>query len=120
MAHGAVDAARSAMRTLGIRLHTVSDPRSARYRWQLTAANGRVIAMSQTTFDAPAGALSAFEAVCEAAGTLGVVVTHPAGRLGWTWLASDETGDVVACSARTYERRATCQRSYEQFLRTLG
>jgi uncharacterized protein YegP (UPF0339 family) len=120
MSHGAADASRPALRTLRIRLHTISDPRSAKYRWQLTAANGRVIAMSGVTFDDPAAALSAFKTVSEAAEALNVVVTHPAGRLGWEWLASDEHGAAVASSARTYERRATCQRSYEQFLRALG
>jgi uncharacterized protein YegP (UPF0339 family) len=120
MSHGAGNASRSAMHTLGIRLHTISDSRSGKYRWQLTAANGRVIAMSGVTFGDPAVALSAFKTVSEAAETLSVVVTHPAGRLGWEWLASDVTGTAVASSARTYERRATCQRSYEQFLRALG
>lgn len=120
MSHGAADASRPAMRTLGIRLHTVSDPRSGKYRWQLTAANGRVIAMSGVTYDDPTAAVTAFQAVSEQAGSLTVVVTHPAGRLGWEWLASDPTGDPVACSARAYERRATCQRSYEQFLRALS
>jgi uncharacterized protein YegP (UPF0339 family) len=120
MSHSAANSSRPAMRTFGIRLHTVSDPRSAKYRWQLTAANGRVIAMSGGTFDEPASAVSAFEATCEVVDRLTVVVTHPAGRLGWTWLASDETGQVVASSARTYERRATCQRSYEQFLRAVS
>jgi uncharacterized protein YegP (UPF0339 family) len=100
-------------------LHTVSDPTSGRYRWHLTAANGRVIAMSALPFEAPAAARAAFHLVATIVDTLSVVVTHPAGRLGWMWIASDDAGVVVANSARTYERRATCQRSYEQFLRVL-
>lgn len=120
MSQSAADASRPAMRTQRVRLHTVSDSRSVGYRWQLTAANGRTIAVSGGPFDDPATAVRAFEATCELVDRLSVVVMHPAGRLGWTWLASDEAGTVVARSARAYERRATCQRSYEQFLHALA
>jgi len=119
MPHGASGTPRSASRTFGVRLHAVSDPASGRYRWHLTAANGRVIAVSAQPFEQPAAARAAYQVVATIVDTLSVVVTHPAGRLGWMWTASDDAGVVVASSARAYERRATCQRSYEQFLRAL-
>lgn len=88
------------------------------FGWRVVAANGRALAVSVGVFADPAASQADFD---ELVGQRDLTreVTHPQGGVGWTWLAIGLDSRALACAPRMFERRATCLRSYQQFVETL-
>lgn len=100
-----------------------------RVRWRVVAPNGRVIARSARGHATAAACRTELDTLRARIGYLRPLMGRAEGGRGWCWsLATDggsgrgttgNGGQVVAVSARTYERLESCQISYERFVRAL-
>lgn len=98
-----------------------------RVRWRVVAPNGRVIARSARGHATAAACRTELDNLRARIGHLRPLMGRAEGGRGWCWsLAIDggsgtsgNGGQIVAVSARTYERLESCQISYERFVRAL-
>lgn len=86
-----------------------------RFYWRLTARNGRVVAVSATSFGDYTSCLRDIGRLRAGLPPLLGGVQHNESGNGWVWLARDASGRAVAVSARPYERHSTCQAAYDRF-----
>ncbi|GHH60548.1 hypothetical protein GCM10018781_05420 [Kitasatospora indigofera] len=91
-----------------------------RYRWQLKASNGRLVAVSPAAFETPAEAERSFENLRAAAPELVARITHVRDGIGWIWVVPGARGLPEIRSSRPYERYATCQNAFRRFVVLLG
>ncbi|WP_405793700.1 hypothetical protein [Streptomyces sp. NBC_01506] len=85
------------------------------YHWRVVAQNGRVVAVSARSYDEYGHCRAAFETLCRDRAALVGAVQHTAEGNGWMWLLRDAAGEVVAVSARPYERHSTCRSAWQRF-----
>ncbi|WP_189130432.1 hypothetical protein [Wenjunlia tyrosinilytica] len=86
------------------------------YQWRLTAQNGRVVAVSATSFAEFDACRDAFAGTRAEAEHLTVAVLHSTVRGGgWVWGARGSQGQLRAVSSRAYERHSTCRAAFERF-----
>lgn len=90
-----------------------------RFRWQLKAQNGRLVAVSLPVHASPADAERAFADLVEAAPALVARITHVRDGLGWVWVVPGPNGAALVRSHRAYERYATCQNAFRRFVALL-
>lgn len=93
---------------------------SGRFRWQLKAPNGRVVAVSSPVYESAAEAERAFTELAAAGPTLVARITHVREGIGWIWALPGVRGNPVARSSRAYERYATCQNAFRRFVALLA
>ena len=85
------------------------------FSWQLTASNGRVIALGAKSFADESSCREGFEGLCKELESLSGGVQHASETNGWVWRLRDADGQVRAVSARAYERHSTCLAAYARF-----
>lgn len=87
-----------------------------RYRWQLKAPNGRVVAITAAQFETPADAERGFDGLRVAAADLTARITHVRDGIGWIWVVPGTRSLPEVRSSRAYERYATCQNAFRRFV----
>ena len=97
----------------GFRTERATD---GRYRWQLKAPNGRLVAVSPAAYGTPGEAEQAFESLRGSASDLVVRITHVRDGIGWIWVVPGSRGLPEIRSSRPYERYATCQNAFRRFV----
>lgn len=88
---------------------------AGRYGWRLIAPNGRVVAVSATTFGDHGSCAAAFASLCAGHADMTGGVQHTPDGNGWVWLLRDADGRAAAVSGRAYERHSTCRAAQQRF-----
>lgn len=91
-----------------------------RYRWQLKAPNGRVVAVTQAAYESVGEAERGFECLRAGAADLVARITHVRDGIGWIWVIPGSRSAPEVRSSRAYERYATCQNAFRRFVDLLG
>ncbi|MFB7613204.1 DUF1508 domain-containing protein [Kitasatospora sp. NPDC056181] len=97
----------------GFRAERASD---GRYRWQLKAPNGRVVAITPAAYRTAAEAERGFDGLRAGADGLVARITHVRDGIGWIWVVPGSRGLPEVRSSRAYERYATCQNAFRRFV----
>ncbi|MEU8514543.1 hypothetical protein AB0C76_23545 [Kitasatospora sp. NPDC048722] len=87
-----------------------------RYRWQLKAPNGRVVAITPVAFETVGEAERGFEGLRAGAAELTARITHVRDGIGWIWVVPGYRSLPEVRSSRAYERYATCQNAFRRFV----
>ncbi|MFD7833083.1 hypothetical protein [Kitasatospora sp. NPDC059803] len=87
-----------------------------RYRWQLKAPNGRVVAITAAMFETPGEAERGFDGLRVGAAELTARITHVRDGIGWIWVVPGSRSLPEVRSSRAYERYATCQNAFRRFV----
>lgn len=87
-----------------------------RYRWQLKAPNGRVVAITPALFETPGEAERGFDGLRVGAADLTARITHVRDGIGWIWVIPGSRNLPEVRSSRAYERYATCQNAFRRFV----
>ncbi|MFJ7273533.1 hypothetical protein [Kitasatospora sp. NPDC098663] len=87
-----------------------------RYRWQLKAPNGRVVAITAAMFETPGEAERGFDGLRVGAAELTARITHVRDGIGWVWVVPGSRSLPEVRSSRAYERYATCQNAFRRFV----
>ncbi|MER7671776.1 hypothetical protein ABTY61_25410 [Kitasatospora sp. NPDC096128] len=87
-----------------------------RYRWQLKAPNGRVVAITPALFETPGEAERGFDGLRVGAAELTARITHVRDGIGWVWVIPGSRSLPEVRSSRAYERYATCQNAFRRFV----
>ncbi|MBD0692412.1 DUF1508 domain-containing protein [Streptomyces sp. CBMA123] len=87
-----------------------------RYRWQLKASNGRVVAITSALFETPGEAERGFDGLRAVAAELTARITHVRDGIGWIWVIPGSRTLPEVRSSRAYERYATCQNAFRRFV----
>ncbi|MFE3875254.1 DUF1508 domain-containing protein [Kitasatospora sp. NPDC059146] len=87
-----------------------------RYRWQLKAPNGRVVAITSALFETAGEAERGFDGLRAGADGLTARITHVRDGLGWIWVVPGSRSLPEVRSSRAYERYATCQNAFRRFV----
>lgn len=106
----------------GVRWEGLQAERGAggRYRWQLKASNGRVVAISPPVYETSAEAERGFAELVAVGPVLVARITHVREGLGWVWVVPGPRGNPLVRSHRAYERYATCQSAFRRFVALLA
>ncbi|GAB7181827.1 DUF1508 domain-containing protein [Kitasatospora sp. Ki12] len=97
----------------GFRTERAAD---GRYRWQLKAPNGRVVAITPAAFETAAEAERGFDGLRTGAVELTARITHVRDGIGWVWVIPESRELPEVRSSRAYERYATCQNAFRRFV----
>ncbi|MEV0534308.1 DUF1508 domain-containing protein [Kitasatospora sp. NPDC050463] len=97
----------------GFRVERAPD---GRYRWQLKAPNGRVVAITGAAYQSAAEAERAFDGLRTGADGLVARITHVRDGIGWVWIIPGSRALPEVRSSRAYERYATCQNAFRRFV----
>ncbi|MFJ4094448.1 DUF1508 domain-containing protein [Kitasatospora sp. NPDC089913] len=87
-----------------------------RYRWQLKAPNGRVVAVTAAGYETAAEAERGFDGLRVVADGLTARITHVRDGIGWVWVVPGTRNLPEVRSSRAYERYATCQNAFRRFV----
>ncbi|MFE7559233.1 DUF1508 domain-containing protein [Kitasatospora sp. NPDC057500] len=87
-----------------------------RYRWQLKAPNGRVVAVTPAAYETAGEAERGFDGLRVAAEGLTARITHVRDGIGWIWVIPGSRALPEVRSSRAYERYATCQNAFRRFV----
>ncbi|MFD7903218.1 hypothetical protein ACFV4G_13325 [Kitasatospora sp. NPDC059747] len=87
-----------------------------RYRWQLKAPNGRVVAITPAAFETVGEAERGFDGLRAGAAELTARITHVRDGIGWIWVVPGSRSLPEVRSSRAYERYATCQNAFRRFV----
>ncbi|MFB6889137.1 hypothetical protein ACFCX4_07465 [Kitasatospora sp. NPDC056327] len=87
-----------------------------RYRWQLKAPNGRLVAVTPAAYDTAGEAERAFDGLRAVAEGLTARITHVRDGIGWIWVIPGSRTLPEVRSSRAYERYATCQNAFRRFV----
>lgn len=87
-----------------------------RYRWQLKAPNGRVVAVTPAAYDTAGEAERGFDGLRAGAEGLTARITHVRDGIGWVWVIPGSRALPEVRSSRAYERYATCQNAFRRFV----
>ncbi|MER7703332.1 DUF1508 domain-containing protein [Kitasatospora sp. NPDC097605] len=87
-----------------------------RYRWQLKAPNGRVVAVTPAAYDTAGDAERGFDGLRAVADGLTARITHVRDGIGWIWVIPGSRTLPEVRSSRAYERYATCQNAFRRFV----
>ncbi|MGW6915490.1 YegP family protein [Kitasatospora sp. NPDC054939] len=87
-----------------------------RYRWQLKAPNGRVVAVTSAGYATAGEAERGFEGLRAGAADLVARITHVRDGIGWIWVIPGSRTLPEVRSSRAYERYATCQNAFRRFV----
>ncbi|MFG1808969.1 hypothetical protein [Streptomyces sp. NPDC049040] len=90
------------------------------YEWRLKAPNGRVVAVSPAHFRTAQDAVSACAALRDDGADHLARILHEKKGIGWVWTVPGPHGRPLARSPRAYERYATCQGAFRNFIALLG
>ncbi|MGW2249543.1 hypothetical protein ACWCXH_05025 [Kitasatospora sp. NPDC001660] len=91
-----------------------------RYRWQLKAPNGRVVAVTPAAFETADEAERGFDGLRAGAGELTARISHVRDGIGWIWVVPGSRNLPEVRSSRAYERYATCQNAFRRFVALLA
>ncbi|MEU8923492.1 hypothetical protein AB0D10_21550 [Kitasatospora sp. NPDC048545] len=97
----------------GFRAERTAD---GRYRWQLKAPNGRVVAITPAAFETAGEAERCFDGLRVGAAELTARITHVRDGIGWIWVVPGSRNLPEVRSSRAYERYATCQNAFRRFV----
>ncbi|MER7579791.1 hypothetical protein [Kitasatospora sp. NPDC097691] len=97
----------------GFRAERAAD---GRYRWQLKAPNGRVVAITPAAFETAGEAERGFDGLRAGADELTARITHVRDGIGWVWVIPGSRNLPEVRSSRAYERYATCQNAFRRFV----
>ncbi|MEU9043158.1 MULTISPECIES: hypothetical protein [unclassified Kitasatospora] len=97
----------------GFRAERAAD---GRYRWQLKAPNGRVVAITPAAFETAGEAERGFDGLRVGAAELTARITHVRDGIGWVWVIPGSRNLPEVRSSRAYERYATCQNAFRRFV----
>ncbi|MFC5667394.1 YegP family protein [Kitasatospora misakiensis] len=97
----------------GFRVERAPD---GRYRWQLKAPNGRVVAVTQAAYETAGEAERGFDGLRAGAEGLTARITHVRDGIGWIWVVPGTRAIPEVRSSRAYERYATCQNAFRRFV----
>ncbi|MFE2727820.1 YegP family protein [Kitasatospora sp. NPDC059327] len=97
----------------GFRVERAPD---GRYRWQLKAPNGRVVAVSAAGYETAVEAERGFDGLRAGAEALVARITHVRDGIGWIWVVPGSRALPEVRSSRAYERYATCQNAFRRFV----
>ncbi|MFD8785079.1 hypothetical protein [Kitasatospora sp. NPDC059599] len=97
----------------GFRAERTAD---GRYRWQLKAPNGRVVAITPAAFETAGEAERCFDGLRAGAAELTARITHVRDGIGWIWVVPGARNLPEVRSSRAYERYATCQNAFRRFV----
>ncbi|MGW7446407.1 hypothetical protein [Kitasatospora sp. NPDC054795] len=97
----------------GFRAERAAD---GRYRWQLKAPNGRVVAITPAAFETAGEAERGFDGLRVVAVELTARITHVREGIGWIWVVPGSRALPEVRSSRAYERYATCQNAFRRFV----
>ncbi|MER7770119.1 hypothetical protein [Kitasatospora sp. NPDC096140] len=97
----------------GFRAERAAD---GRYRWQLKAPNGRVVAITPAAFETAGEAERSFDGLRAGADGLTARITHVRDGIGWVWVVPGSRNLPEVRSSRAYERYATCQNAFRRFV----
>ncbi|MFF2657624.1 DUF1508 domain-containing protein [Kitasatospora sp. NPDC058032] len=87
-----------------------------RYRWQLKAPNGRVVAVTPAAYETAGDAERGFDGLRAVAEGLTARITHVRDGIGWVWVIPGSRNLPEVRSSRAYERYATCQNAFRRFV----